>query len=133
MVFKKRYLMIEGNILYVCKSKAEPVIIGCVELSFCLCKFEQLILQKKPKEFNSSSLYGFTLTRNRKNFEVYLDSENIFNDWMEILSIRTLLSTFNEEFKVQKLIGRDKIKLLFPLYQLNDSIFYLQKEIILMF
>lgn len=49
---------------------------------------------------------GFSLTKNGNTYEFTTKNENAFNRWMTSLKSICILSTFHEEYKAVKMIGR---------------------------
>lgn len=51
-------------------------------------------------------LFGFKLSRNQRGIDFYTDDEGTYRLWKENLLLKTILTTFHDEFIAQKMIGR---------------------------
>ena len=104
---KQRYLLIEENKLYMCKSENKQKISGALDLYVCKC--EWIFVEKAAtlfKNVKAESLYGFRISRNGKSIEVYTEYEEIFKQWKKKLSQKTFQTVFHEEYQVTKMIGK---------------------------
>lgn len=54
----------------------------------------------------SNPNHGFMLTKNGASYEFYSPEKQVIDDWMSTLKNICILSTFHEEYKALKMIGR---------------------------
>jgi len=66
-------------------------------------------LKVVPPTTNNTSTsmnYGFSLTKNGATYEFYSPEKEVIDDWMVALKNVCILTTFHEEYKALKMIGR---------------------------
>lgn len=60
----------------------------------------------KNQEKGMPDKYGFKFTKNAKTSILYTYNQGIYEDWKKELEPRCVLHSFQEKYKIEKLIGK---------------------------
>ncbi|CAG9336006.1 unnamed protein product [Blepharisma stoltei] len=97
--WKKRYFVLTSKKLLYCKSQKDIRIRkeACIDWKILKPFYE---IKKNSKAF------GFKLQGSNNSQDFYVDSKDILEDWLSRLSPLTILTDFDEDYSLQKEIGR---------------------------
>jgi len=92
------FYAIHDRVLACYKSASSKIPESVLDLSFSKLK----IIVPSEDEFT----YGFSVTKNESTFEFYSNEKQVIEDWVEVLKEICVLSTFHDDYKALKMIGR---------------------------
>ncbi len=66
-------------------------------------KLERIEYQDPSKK---KTKYGFCFTKNQQSAKIYTTDRELYEKFLEILSKMCILTTFEEDYEIEKLIGK---------------------------